>query len=75
MLAPDKKEADFSSCIRITDGGEEGATPYYVSAAFCDAEECFDLQVTDLERAWSGAGEAPMSCFLGTPCENSKLRL
>jgi hypothetical protein len=46
-----------ASCIRIADA--ESGQPFYVSAAFrsdADGEECFDLRVTDLKRAWAAKG-------------------
>lgn len=49
-----------ASCIRVTDS--EDGTPYYVSATFrgdADGEKCFDLEVTDLKRAWTATGAAP----------------
>lgn len=55
-----------ASCIRITDSND--GSSYYVHAAFrddADGEECVDLIVTDLKRAWTATGAvvvaAPMS--------------
>lgn len=58
------KPDEHASCIRVTDA--ETAAPYYISAVFrsdADGEECFDLTVTDLKRAWTAAG-AGMLCYL-----------
>lgn len=51
------KPDEHASCIRVTDA--ETAAPYYISAVFrsdADGEECFDLTVTDLKRAWTASG-------------------
>lgn len=64
---------DNASCIRITDA--ETGTPYYVSAEFqadANGEECFELRVTDLKRAWAAAG-APSSLMTSTMSECSLL--